>query len=118
MVFVLVLSSIPFTAWATPSQDPPFIDDHFEDLDLNKVPEDYQIGPDPQNDINKVMVAEVPPTSIGNDSEKAMKLHDEGGTNVTAQKVFQQQNGTIITEFDFMQPRMAGTSKFFSTKKC
>ncbi|PWU69833.1 pectinesterase family protein [Gracilibacillus dipsosauri] len=116
LVFVLVLSSIPFTAWATPSQDPPFIDDHFEDLDLNKAPEDYQIGPDPQNDINKVMVAEVPPTSIGNDSEKAMKLHDEGGTNVTAQKVFQQQNGTITTEFDFMQPRMAGTSKFFQLK--
>ncbi|MFC4386693.1 pectinesterase family protein [Gracilibacillus marinus] len=101
---------------ATPSGSPNeefIVQDDFEEETLNEAPTNYQVGPLPQNDINKVIVTEVPTDSIGNTSNKVLKLHDEGGTNVTFDKVFQPQRGTVIVEMDFMQPSMAGTSRFF-----
>ncbi|UOQ84815.1 pectinesterase family protein [Gracilibacillus salinarum] len=91
-----------------------YLDDDFEEQTINQAPADYTVGPDPQVDINRTIVAEVPEDSTGNSSAKAMKLHDEGGTNVTFAKKFAPQKGTVVVEMDFMQPSMAGTSRFFS----
>ncbi|UOQ48676.1 pectinesterase family protein [Gracilibacillus caseinilyticus] len=102
---------------AVPRGDPEtiyYIDDDFEEQTVNEAPADYTVGPVPQVDINRTIVAEVPKDSDGNNSEKAVKLHDEGGTNVTFAKNFAPQKGTVVVEMDFMQPSMAGTSRFFS----
>ncbi|MBD0384052.1 pectinesterase family protein [Paenibacillus sedimenti] len=87
------------------------ITDDYEGDTIGEIPAGYtQVNPIPPTDTNKVMTQEVPVTSTGNSSGKAMQLYDTGTVNTRAAKAFAPQKGTVIVEADYMQQSVIGAA--------
>lgn len=82
------------------------VDDDFEDYEIGtRVFDEYNARPN--DDRNHVIVEEVSNHSVGNDSDKAVKLFTSGGTNTAFTRDFGAQTGKMVVEVDYMQEEMS-----------
>ncbi|WP_079912616.1 pectinesterase family protein [Paenibacillus sp. 32352] len=87
-----------------------YVDEDFENVELNTTPALYEVSPNPQTDKNKVVASGVPADSTGNSSAKALYLYDRANVNTQFIRKFTPQYGTVIIETDFYFPEESGTS--------
>ncbi|MFD2661296.1 pectinesterase family protein [Paenibacillus thailandensis] len=93
-----------------------YINDDYESLETGVTPEGYAITPSPQDIDHTVAVAPVPSDSIGNASNKALHVYDNGVGNTLFALAFPKQTGTVVIETDFMSPSLPGTSVLLQVK--
>ncbi|WP_159883540.1 Ig-like domain-containing protein [Paenibacillus puerhi] len=87
-----------------------YVHDDYEAVELETVPANYTVTPDPKTDKQKTVVASVPGTNTGNTSERALYLYDAAVGNVGFTRAFAPQTGAFILETDMMFPQESGTS--------
>lgn len=82
------------------------IDEDFENQEIGKnLPTGFEARPDTNE--NFVDIVNVPENSIGNDSEKAVRLFDNGSANTSLSYNFEPQTGQMVVELDYMQEDMS-----------
>ncbi|WP_282940636.1 pectinesterase family protein [Paenibacillus sp. RC67] len=87
-----------------------YVDEDFENVTLDTTPANYEITPNPQTSLNKVVVSGVTADSTGNSSSKALYLYDKSNVNTQFIRKFTPQFGTVIIDTDFYFPEESGTS--------
>ncbi|MGF9696132.1 pectinesterase family protein [Paenibacillus sp. MABNR03] len=87
-----------------------YINDDYEEVEVNQTPPGYAVLPDPRDADHNVEVAEVPSGTTGNTSIKALKLYDNAPGTTQFVRPFQPQLGSFVLETDIMSPSWPGTA--------
>ena len=87
-----------------------YLEDDFEDIEINTTPASYTVQPDPQTNDLKVIVTPIPTGTTGNSSTKALMLYDNGAGIAQFVRSFTPQRGSFVFEADIMSQGWPGTS--------
>ncbi|WFR60930.1 pectinesterase family protein [Paenibacillus amylolyticus] len=87
-----------------------YMNDDFEDIEINTTPASYTVLPDPQTNDLKVVVTQIPTGTTGNASAKALMLYDNGAGIAQFARSFPPQRGSFVFEADIMSQGWPGTS--------
>ena len=87
-----------------------FINEDFESTMNETVPPGFTFTPDPAGQDHKVVVTDIPASTVGNPSDKALVLYDNGVGSTEFFRKFVPQKGIFTLEADITSTGWPGTS--------
>ncbi|MEK5026081.1 pectinesterase family protein [Paenibacillus sp. FSL M7-1046] len=93
-----------------------YVDEDFERVAAGTTPEYYEVSPNPQTDVQKVVVSATPSGSKGNTSAQVLNVYDSANGNVQFIRRFTPMTGALVIDTDFMFAAESGTSVFLQAQ--
>ncbi|MEK4286699.1 pectinesterase family protein [Paenibacillus sp. FSL P4-0502] len=93
-----------------------YVDEDFEQVAVGVTPEYYDVTPNPQTEIQKVIVSPTPSDSKGNTSDQVLNVFDGANGSVQFIRKFAPITGALVIDTDFMFATESGTSVFLQAQ--